>query len=454
MALPQSSEPPSARLTEPAISPRSGAEPLNETSPATPGVLPPVLIYLPSLSRSVNNSATRIAQLMAIKMSRGPGSFAAEELVSPSKSLTDGRRIVKVADGPMLDVYMLDYRPRLQLRNVAVGEGVGAAVRRFMFALWYFLRALTLVLPAGKRAKRPLAKWQLVIGFGATVILLLSVVFTVLAVLAALGIWQEPIVAGNAAAAVALGFTAFTTWFFFNARPSVNEAAARVEEMITYAQNERHAAGVTSVIGDAIDDLLKKGPSRSIHLFGYSFGALVAMDFMHPRISLFEPLDARHQKAIRTLVTVGLPLDFVRLYVPRYIENREARVDNLHWTNVYIPADVFGSNLVNGDDVAEAPPGTPAEAPPGTAAASRRWKVDRTADRNRLRLGRLRLRRRRRPAEAISIAGQRPVSHQYTSERLTFFSIWGGRGFFSHGGYWDEPENENCLHLVIREVLG
>ena len=42
---------------------------------------------------------------------------------------------------------------------------------------------------------------------------------------------------------------------------------------------------------------------------------------------------------------------------------------------------------------------------------------------------------------------------RYTNERLTIWNIWGGKGFLSHGGYWDEPDHENCLHLVIREVL-
>jgi hypothetical protein len=382
-----------------------------------PGTLPPVVVYLPGVSQSPANSTPRIAQLMAIKASKGPGNYAAEEVRSPSKHLTDGRRIVKDRRDPVLDVFTLDYRPLLKLPDVA-GSGVGAALRRFAFALWYLFRTLALVLPAGRRAKSPIARWQLVIGLGAIVVLLLSAIFTALAVLAALGLWKEPVVSGTADDAIALGATAFTTWLFFSVRPAVRRATTLVEQLLDYAQDERHAAGVTGVLDSALDDLLEADPGRKVHVYGYSLGALVAMDFLYPRTSLLQRLDERHAKAIPTLVTVGCPVDFVRLYVPRYTEKREARVPGLRWTNIYIAADVLGSNFIDGDDFAEAP---------GTGAGA--------------------------SGHEVAIAGQRPISRRYTSERLTFRNIWGRKGFLSHGGYWDEPERENCLHLVMHEVL-
>jgi hypothetical protein len=389
--------------------------------------LPPVMLYLPSITQSSKNSALRIAQLIAIKASKGPGTFAVEELLSPSASahLTDGQRIVKTGNGPVLDVYTVDYRTLLKSPQVA-GSGIGATLRRLAFALWYFFRTLLLVLSARRRAKSPIAKLQLIIGFGAVVVLLLSVVFTVLAVLAALGLWKEPPVSGNAADAIALGATAFATWLFFNVRPAVQQGAALIEQLLDYAQDERHAAGVTGILDSALDDLLEDNLDRKVHVFGYSLGALVAMDFLYPRKSLLHPLDERHANAILTLVTVGCPVDFIRLYVPQYTEGRKARVPDVRWTNIYIPADVLGSNLTDGDDFAEAP---------DTGAGASGYKAGSHRQ------------------EAIAIAGKRPFSQRYTSERLTFRNIWGHKGFLSHGGYWDEPEQENCLHLVMRKVM-
>jgi hypothetical protein len=393
-----------------------------------PGTVPPIMFYLPSLARSSKNSASRIAQLIAIKASKGPGTYAAEELPSPNARLTDGRRIVRTGSGPVLDIYTVDYRPLLKLPEVA-GSGIGPTLRRLAFALLYFFRTLVLVLPASKRAKSRIARLQLVIGFGAVVVLLLSVVFTVLAVLAALGLWEEPPVSGNAADAIALGATAFATWLFFNVRPAVRKAAGLIEQLLDYAEDERHAAGVTGIVDSALDDLLEADPDCKVHIFGYSLGALVAMDFLFPRKSLLQPLDERHARAIQTLVTVGWPIDFIRLYMPQYTGGREARVPDLRWTNVYIPADVLGSNLINNDDFAEAS---------NTGAGAGEHKAGSNTQ---------------PPQEEVAIAGKRPISHRYTSEQLTFRNIWGRKGFLSHGGYWDEPEHENCLHLVMREVI-
>lgn len=395
---------------------RDAQETAATTHTATASPLPPIMIYLPGLSQKEANSTSRIAQLMTIKLKNGQGTFETEDVRSPSKHLLNGKRIVEAKKGPVLDLYMLDYRPRLQLVEVT-GTGVGAALRRFALASWYFLRILMLVLNAGtgKRAKTPIAKLQLLIGFGAVLVLLTSLVFTVLAVLASVGLWNEPIVTGNAADAIALGATAFTTWLFFGARPVILTATTQIEQLLDYAQKERHAAGVGSGIDSALDDLLEAQPDRKIHLFGYSLGALVAVDFLYPRKSLLPALDPRHAEAISTLVTVGCPIDFVRLYMPHYTDNREARVGHLRWVNIFIPADILGSNLLDRDDSSEETGG----------------------------------------ANAITIADDvRPqVSRRYTNEKLSVWNIWNGTGFFRHQDYWDEPDNENCLHLVIQEVL-
>jgi pimeloyl-ACP methyl ester carboxylesterase len=358
---------------------------------------------------------------MAIKASKGPGTYASEEIPSLGPELTDGRRIVST-DGSrtLLEIFMLDYRSGLHNPDTE-SSNVFDAIRRFLLTLLYFFRVLALVIPARRRAKRPIAKLQLVIGFGATVVMFLSVIFTALAVLVALGIWQEPVISGNAADAIALGATAFTTWLLLRVRPKVRHIGNLIEQVLDYAENERHAASVAGPLETALDRLIEADGSRKIYIFGYSLGALVAMDFLFPRSSLGQTIDKRHSKSIGALLTVGCPVDFVRLFLDDYTEGREARVPKLRWCNIFIAADILGSNLVDGNDEIEAPPSGSA----GNAGGVHQRKI----------------------------SDEQLVCHRYTNERLGLRNVWGARGFLSHIGYWDHPEIENCLHFVMREII-
>jgi hypothetical protein len=195
------------------------------------------------------------------------------------------------------------------------------------------------------------------------VLLLASVVFTALAVLTALGLWREPVVSDIADDAIALGLTALTTWLFFNVRPAVRRGTTLIEQL----------------------------------------------------------LDERHATTILTPVTVGWPVDLVRLYKPHYTDDREARVTR--------------------------PPLDERVHPGG------RPRLEPGRRRRRFRRCRDGLRRQHRDRAGDRHRGQRPVSQRYTNERLTWRNVWGRKGFLSHGGYWDEPEREDCLHLVMRAVM-
>jgi pimeloyl-ACP methyl ester carboxylesterase len=99
---------------------------------------------------------------------------------------------------------------------------------------------------------------------------------------------------------------------------------------------------------------------QKVHLVGYSFGSIVAMD------ALFQDSEvSRTYGRLSNLVTIGCPYDFVRTFcradyfTGRYRwEERDVQSDSSappqpptvpqSWINVYSPADLLASNFVDG----------------------------------------------------------------------------------------------------------
>jgi hypothetical protein len=351
---------------------------------------------------------------MCADLSRGAGTYAVRSLGNPDPALTDGRRIVTGSEQPLVDLYTVPYRDRLP-ETVTAGErsSAWALVKLLVTQVVYFGQALRLLLDARKRAKTLMARWQLVVGFGAVVALLGAVVVTLVAIVAALGPVILPSVSRTFAGAFAIGATGVTSWALAKATPVIRETASRTRQMLDYAESQQQAVKVANSLGEAIDAVLESTETpRPVFILGYSMGALVAFDYLCPRTSQLELLDERHVAAICALITIGSPLDFMRLYLPQYIANRQPRVQGLPWTNVFIPADILGSNCTDVDDhcVPE-------------------------------------------PEQIVAVGGMKPTRIvQFTDERLTWSGIRVRRGFLSHGDYWSVPGAGNCLSVVLSAV--
>jgi len=375
---------------------------------------PPVVIYLPGLP--TGNSGKDLAKALADDAGQGPGKFTVETVAVPSKRLADCSRIVKDGKTPVLDVCTLDYRPGLRLAEIT-GSGTGAAVRRFAAALRTFVRAASLLLPARKRAKAKggTAKFQLFLGLLAVLVLLLSVLITGFAVLVSIGLLREPApINGSLADAIAIGATALSVYLLVRVRPAVRESSRVLEELLEYVNDQRRAASVGRTLGPALDDLLESPhPRETIHIVGYSLGSLVAIDYLFPPSSLHMIPDER-LKAVTSLVTVGCPLDLVRLYLPNFAENRDERVSALAWTNIFIPADVLGSNFLDNADKEVRDAGT--------------------------------------PAGALGPSKKRPTSLRYTDVELTFGNAWTRTGFRTHSQYWRTETQHGCSALVAGAI--
>lgn len=95
-----------------------------------------------------------------------------------------------------------------------------------------------------------------------------------------------------------------------------------------------------------LEDICEQGQYERIHVLAYSFGSVVALDALFP--ILREPT-TRFNK-IDTLVTIGCPLDTIRLFWPQYFrERRKLRDVPKRWLNIYSRVDVLSSNFNNRD---------------------------------------------------------------------------------------------------------
>lgn len=85
---------------------------------------------------------------------------------------------------------------------------------------------------------------------------------------------------------------------------------------------------------------------RNVHLVGYSFGSVVALDSVYQDSEVNETF-----RQVTTLSTIGCPADFIRTYWMDYFVGRhqmEKPEKKVYWVNVYAPADVLSSNFVEG----------------------------------------------------------------------------------------------------------
>jgi hypothetical protein len=150
-------------------------------------------------------------------------------------------------------------------------------------------------------------------------------------------------------------FPAIIVWltalgFVFPSLASVKEnislAATNYLCMIHYLNwGERgHAIGgkLESILEYIVE---RENVYRNIHIIGYSFGSIVAIDNLFP--SGRKPIE--RFKRIDTLITIGCPFDLVRTYWPDYFKGRQSlSPDKPKWLNVYSPIDILSSNFADG----------------------------------------------------------------------------------------------------------
>jgi hypothetical protein len=360
---------------------------------------PATLIFIPGLGHDGINAAEVVASSIASEANMGRGVVEAKTstataprgLRAVSTLFADGRRV--------LDIVELDYRDDLEALDrepLSQREGVPPGLLRttvYSFSgLWLWMRAI----PRGNKAG--MAKAQLLAGALLVFLLCLALVLTWVAAVAAL-------VAGTGLEAylpqwmtapdrpVALLGGLISAAVYAKYRTRILRTAQRIRQLMMYLREPAEAVRISRSLSVAVDALLDEQYEGDIHLLAYSFGGLVVIDDLIPASGTPVAVTERVAERITSLVTVGCPHDFVRLYFPQHFRRRRPRRTDLPWRNIFIASDVLGSNFLEGDDT---------------------------------------------KACRSSVAGMPVDSFQYLpSERLTWTGLLRQAGLRQHTKYWD-----------------
>ncbi len=376
----------------------------------------PVLIFAPGLGKFAGNTADQVADAIALTIDTlDDSSTYATKLdanTTAPRGLRAGKAIVTPDGAPVLQVFELDYKPLLDPGSGPAGPPVvSGMIRSSSLAA---LALVKLVYAWRRPAKGARAKAQLLMGLLTAFALVFVALMSVYAALVAMGV-ELPLAtkifgpdkdAANWTFGVsALGLT--ITWTAL--RKKILALAATAERTMRFVRNDDAVADtVAKSVDRGVDGLRANGWRGSVHLVGYSFGSMAVFEAMFPRKTSL--LSNRAVKNIASLVTIGCPIDLVRLYDPGYLSDRIGRRPDLPWTNIFNGADLFASNLDDSNDSKQGP--MTLVSPSGAEASQLKAK-----------------------------------SIRYLRENL---SVWRllitGR---IHAGYWGVPERANCFDELV-----
>lgn len=94
-----------------------------------------------------------------------------------------------------------------------------------------------------------------------------------------------------------------------------------------------------------VEYITENEPDCKIHYHCYSFGSLIAMDFLFPLGSVPSRNTQLHSEV---LITIGNPYEFINSYYSKYFSNRCLEMEQrIKWINVYSMSDALSSNFRN-----------------------------------------------------------------------------------------------------------
>ncbi|MGK3958414.1 hypothetical protein ACLKOZ_19740 [Arthrobacter sp. R4] len=329
------------------------------TDTAQPTVNPPgdVLIFVPGLGKSESVQLAHVAELLCWELNQQAPDRAATFASVPTSVDAQVVHRIERADGKgavsaVLDVYIYDAVAELD-RNTTAGQQVTRVFTLGLTAAAAVVALVGVILNVRRRAKSRAQLWQalavvlmvlcIVVYFGIAVVALVEAVVTIVQ-----GESSEPALRWPQWV-VLIG--AVIGGLLPTAREKINGLGERSVQMARFCFTGVLRNRLSGDLQDLVERVSRRPEVEHIHLLGYSFGSLVAVDTVYPHGAS----PGQNLKLVDTLITIGSPFDLVRMVRPNYPEGRTFEQDiKPRWVNIYQPIDVLGSNFRDNEESAEA----------------------------------------------------------------------------------------------------
>ena len=178
---------------------------------------------------------------------------------------------------------------------------------------------------------------------------------------------------------------------------------------LQYGQQKQEILGKLDLLYEYIAE---NESDCKVHFHTYSFGTLVALDYL---FTFGKDPSGNMKQKTEALITIGTPFDFINAYYPNYFTQRSKAIeDTIIWLNVYSIADALGSNFRNDGKMGDAEYG-------------------------------------------VSPEGLKPININYEVvhlESFNFFSFLMLNNLKVHGMYWsDSSDGQSCLNPIYLKLV-
>lgn len=110
-----------------------------------------------------------------------------------------------------------------------------------------------------------------------------------------------------------------------------------------YLQFGRQNQDIQGNLDQLVEYITEHETNAEIHIHAYSFGSLIAIDYLFP----FGTTPSGNKlDRMKALITIGTPFDFISTYYENYYSERSTIMESkVSWLNVYSIADALASNF-------------------------------------------------------------------------------------------------------------